>query len=456
MAGESDGLQIIVDCDEQAVFALDRFLRYTAFNRAHAAIMRALYDADIEVGKSILDYQTVEEDRRVARQNLERALRGEPFIEETFSGEDAPTRHYFRVTHTPIRENGSVIGVAVRATDITEHKQAEEELRKSVALLATAESVAKLGSWRWHLSTHRVDWSDGMFRLFAVDPTGFDGDVMKVLSERVHPDDLAALQATTASVLETGEPVPVEYRLLLPDGSERIVRGEGKAERIAGGRPQAITGYCQDITDVRKSEQRLLASIVKQQTITEGVIAALAHTVDVRDPYTAGHQRRVSELAVAIARRVGLAEEDVRCVQIGGMLHDIGKIVIPAEILSKPGRLSTTEFELVKGHPQAAYDILGSIDFEHPIADVVAQHHERLDGSGYPAGLTEESILPGARILAVADVVEAMISHRPFRAALPLDAAMAELEAGAGSRYDAAACEAATFLFRKQGFAFSE
>ena len=138
------------------------------------------------------------------------------------------------------------------------------------------------------------------------------------------------------------------------------------------------------------------------------------------------------------------------------MLHDVGKIVVPAELLAKPGRLSATEFALIKGHAQAGYEILESIEFDFPVADIVVQHHERLDGSGYPAGLSGEQILPEARILAVADVVEAMISHRPYRAALPLDAAVAELEAGAGSRYDAAACAAVTRLFQEQGFAFSE
>jgi PAS domain S-box-containing protein/putative nucleotidyltransferase with HDIG domain len=361
--------------------------------------------------------------------------------------------HNYYENHVFRLPNGEVVTIY---DDVTVRKQADEELRKSEAILATAESVAQIGSWRWDLKTQRVDWSQGMFRLFAVDPAGFDGDATKVLSERVHPDDLAALQEAIASVRESGEPVPVEYRLLLPDGSERIIHGEGRAERDAAGSPEAITGYYQDVTESRKSEQRLLEGIVRQQAITEGVIAALARTVDVRDPYTAGHQRRVSEFAAAIARRLGLKEESVRGVRIAGMLHDIGKTVIPAEILSKPGRLSAIEFELVKGHSQAAYDILESIEFDHPIADIVVQHHERLDGSGYPAGLTGDEILPEARILAVADVVEAMISHRPYRAALPLDAAIAELGDGAGSRYEAVACEAAVWLFREQGFTFAE
>ena len=217
----------------------------------------------------------------------------------------------------------------------------------------------------------------------------------------------------------------------------------------SGGGVHVVT----DVSDLRRAEQQLLESLVRHQAITDGVIAALARTVDVRDPYTAGHQRRVSELAVAMAQRMGLAEASQRAVQIAGMLHDVGKIVVPAEILSRPGHLSAAEVELIKAHPLAAFEILKSIEFDFPIADVVVQHHERLDGSGYPAGLAGRSILPEARILAVADVVEAITSDRPYRAALPLAAAADEFHDGAGSRYDAAACDAAIAVCRERGLA---
>jgi PAS domain S-box-containing protein/putative nucleotidyltransferase with HDIG domain len=211
-----------------------------------------------------------------------------------------------------------------------------------------------------------------------------------------------------------------------------------------------------DVSDIRQVERDLVVSLEAQRAITDGVIAALARTVEARDPYTAGHQRRVAELAAAIARHQGLGDDFVRGLSVAAMLHDVGKIVVPSEILSKPGRLSASEFALIKGHAEAGYEILKTISFSWPIADIAVQHHERLDGSGYPAGLTAAQILPEASILAVADVVEAMISHRPYRPALPLDAAMAELEEGAGSRYDAAACSAAMALFREQGFTFAE
>ena len=185
------------------------------------------------------------------------------------------------------------------------------------------------------------------------------------------------------------------------------------------------------------------------------MIAALARTVEVRDPYTAGHQRRVGELAAAMALQMGLGEQAAEGLRVGGMLHDAGKIKIPAEILAKPGLLSTTEFELIKVHAQAGFEILAPIHFPWPVAEMARQHHERQDGSGYPRGLAGEDILPEARILAVADVVEAMASHRPYRPALGLEAALAEVRSGAGVRFDAAAVAACERVFAR-GFVFAE
>ena len=167
------------------------------------------------------------------------------------------------------------------------------------------------------------------------------------------------------------------------------------------------------------------------------------------------HQRRVSELAAALALHMGLGEESAEGVRVRGMLHDVGKITIPAEILSKPGRLSTMEFGSIKGHAEAGFEILAAIHFPWPVAEMALQHHERPDGSGYPAGLAGEEILLEARILAVADVVEAMASHRPYRPALGLDAALAEVRSGAGTRDEAAAVTACEQVLA-QGFVFSE
>ena len=186
----------------------------------------------------------------------------------------------------------------------------------------------------------------------------------------------------------------------------------------------------------------------------EGTIQAVAGMVEMRDPYTAGHQRRVTQLAAAIAAEMGLPEGQVRGIHLAGTIHDLGKIQTPAEILSKPGKLSVSEFGLIKDHPKNGYEILKDIDFPWPIAQMVLQHHEKLDGSGYPQGLQGNEILLEARIMTVADVVEAMSSHRPYRPGLGMDVALAEICKGRGTHYDPAAVDVCVRLFREKGFEF--
>ncbi|MDZ7585120.1 MAG: HD-GYP domain-containing protein [Thiobacillus sp.] len=207
----------------------------------------------------------------------------------------------------------------------------------------------------------------------------------------------------------------------------------------------------------------------KEKRAAELVIAnkylhdALMNTVrvamilsELRDPYTAGHERRVAELSVAISAELGFDEHRQEGMRVAGYLHDIGKMVVPAEILSKPGKLNAIEYALIQTHSQTGHDVLRSVDFPWPIAEVALQHHERMDGTGYPQGLKGEDILIEARILAVADVVEAMSSHRPYRAALGIDKALAEIERGRATAYDADAVDAALKLFRKKGFKIPE
>lgn len=192
------------------------------------------------------------------------------------------------------------------------------------------------------------------------------------------------------------------------------------------------------------------AEILRQSL--EESIRAIAYTVEKRDPYTAGHERRVGELAVAIAQEMGLPEEKIHGIRLAATVHDLGKIQVPAEILAKPGRLTDIEFSLIKVHPEAGFDILKDVKFPWPIADIVRQHHERLDGSGYPQGLLDGNILLESRIMAVADVVEAMASHRPYRPALGIEVALKEIERGKDSAYDPAVADACLKLFREERF----
>jgi len=176
---------------------------------------------------------------------------------------------------------------------------------------------------------------------------------------------------------------------------------------------------------------------------------------EMRDPYTAGHQRRVAELATRIAQDLGMSDHEVADIRVAGLLHDMGKAGVPTEILGKPGTISSIELELIRGHAEAGYEIAVSANMEEPIPELIHQHHERCDGSGYPRGLLGDQMLEGAKVLAVADVVEAMMSHRPYRPALGIEAAMAEIERGAGSLYDAEVSKACVALFRGGHFEFS-
>ncbi|MDD5711748.1 MAG: HD domain-containing protein [Smithellaceae bacterium] len=190
----------------------------------------------------------------------------------------------------------------------------------------------------------------------------------------------------------------------------------------------------------------------KIQKALNATIHALAVTVEERDPYTAGHQRRVACLARAIATEMGLITDRIDGLVMASSIHDIGKISVPTEILSKPAKLSEIEFSLIRTHVQSGYDILKDIEFPWPIARMVVEHHERVDGSGYPHGLTGKDILQESKILVVADVIEAIASHRPYRPAFGMDKAIREIEEGKGKHYDAAVVDACLKLFREKDF----
>jgi len=207
-----------------------------------------------------------------------------------------------------------------------------------------------------------------------------------------------------------------------------------------------------DIRGLKRIQNELRLSFEKLQKTMEEVIQAVAMIVETRDPYTAGHQKRVADLACAIATEIGITGDKIMGIRTSATVHDVGKIYVPAEILSKPGKLNKKEFALIEDHPKIGYEILKEIEFSWPVAQAVLQHHERIDGSGYPQGLSGEDIILEARILGVADVVEAITSYRPYRPALGLDAALQEIENNRGILYDADAVNACLRLFREKGF----
>ena len=230
------------------------------------------------------------------------------------------------------------------------------------------------------------------------------------------------------------------------DGTARVVSWDDD------GKPAVIVKIYKDITERKLAEQELRQSMKQLRKNLDCTIQAIARTVETRDAYTAGHQRRTTDLMTAIAFEMGLPKQMIGGIRMAGVIHDLGKISVPAEILSKPGRISDSEYTLIKQHPKAGYDILKGIDFKWPIADIVLQHHERINGSGYPYGLKGEEILLEARIIGVADVIEAMASHRPYRPALGIDDAFEEITMKKGIIYDADVVDASIDLFTKRGY----
>lgn len=202
------------------------------------------------------------------------------------------------------------------------------------------------------------------------------------------------------------------------------------------------------------NEEALRTKNERLKDLTDGTILALVKAVEIRDPYTAGHQQRVSKLASALARELGLGADRTEATRIAALLHDVGKIAVPSELLSKPGKLSELEYQLIRQHPVVSFEILRSIEFPYPIAQYALEHHEKLDGSGYPAGLVGEAISLESRIICVADVIDAMVSHRPYRPSLGLELALAEIERSSSTLYDPAVVKACVTLFRSGAFTF--
>ncbi len=339
----------------------------------------------------------------------------------------------------------AIVGVAL---DITERKRMEENLRVSEERFRLLIEEAPDAILVYDADRDRfVDANKTAERLFGC---GRD-ELLRVGPQHFFTPEQPDGRQLEESIAENkeralaGTAMFFERRIRNAKGKDLLC--EVRLVRLPSLGGRLIRASLVDISERKQAEQALRRSM-------EGTIQAIAGTVEMRDPYTAGHQQRVATLATAMAREVGLSEAQIEGIKVAGVIHDLGKINVPAEILSKPGRLSEAEFDLLKGHPQAGYDILKGIDFPWPIAKIVLQHHERIDGSGYPSGLVGEDMLIEAKILAVADVVEAMVTDRPYRPALGPEVALGEIEQGAGRLYDDAAVQACLKLFRERGFKF--
>ena len=441
----------------------------------------------------------------------QRALRGEAVSDfETVRMHKDGRRVDVAFTISPIRDaSGNVGGLSMVARDISERKRAEEELRRlNWALRALGQSNSALV----HAGTEKELFQSCCDAIantevyplawigLAIDDPAHSAEVAAVAGESIgYAQGFAGSWGDTPNGSgPTGTAIRIGVTQVTNNLAESAAylpwieraRAHGLASSISlpihtdGAAMGALVIYSRELDAFGRPEVELFeelaadigygiasrrtliayeAGLVEREQAThklraafESLISVLAATVERRDPYTAGHQRRVAELASAIGRTLGLDPARIEGLHFAATIQDIGKIYVPAEILARPGKLGATEFELVKAHAQVGYEIVKDVEFPWQVADMIRQHHERLDGSGYPQGLKGDQILFESRILAVADVVEAMSSHRPYRPGLGLDAALAEIRQEAGTKLDAQVVDACERVFREQGFAFTK
>jgi PAS domain S-box-containing protein/putative nucleotidyltransferase with HDIG domain len=335
--------------------------------------------------------------------------------------------------------------------DVTARKRAEEELRRTTARLQLQFDRMPIGCVLWDPDFRVVSWNPAAERIFGFTET-------EALGRRPHefivPCEVRPhTEGIQARLLQGDEGAHSVNENVTRDGRTILCQWTNTPLKEPDGTVLGVLSMVEDITDRRKAEAALQESVSTLRRTLSTTITTMAKIVETKDPYTAGHQLRVAELAELIAREMGLPPERVQGLHMAAMIHDIGKIYIPAEILSKPGQLTRIEIDMIRTHPNFGAEVLKAIPFPWPIADMILQHHERLDGSGYPKGLKGEEILLEARILCVADVVEAMATHRPYRAARGLVQALQEIQDFRGRYYDPGVVDACLTVIRQGLFA---
>lgn len=377
--------------------------------------------------------------------NIQRMSKGEQvggteYILKRLDGSEFPAI----VISSLIYDHGKPVGLRGSIIDITDRKQAEEQLRQSEERYRSVFENAQEGIFRTTLEGKFLMANQAMARILGYDsPEELMGD-MADITKRLYVN-AGEREKAIERIERKGFVKDDELQFYRKDGRKVWVSRTMQAVRDERGKLLYLEGLMEDVTDRKNSMDQLRKAL-------GGTVQAIALVVESKDPYTAGHQRRVADISRAIATEMDLSPDQIEGIRMAGIIHDIGKVAVPAEILSSPRKLTNLELSLIKTHAQSGYDILKDIEFPWPIARMVLEHHERINGSGYPNGLTGDDILPESRILAVADVVEAMATHRPYRAALGLSAALEEITQNKGVLYDSEVVDACLRLFRKKGY----
>lgn len=427
-----------------AIFLVDEAGRIAKANQR--ALERYGYPEDALIGMPVADLRTPAEHERLPSV-LELTLAGGSAVYETV--------HQTRAGRAfPVETSSRVVEVGGRrmvqgiVRDISERDRAAQSLRESEERFRAMIEQSISGTC--------IVGEDGRFiyvnpRLAAI--LGYEDGAALVgrpVLELVVPENRELVEANMRERL-AGETRSARYHfdVVCRDGSCVTLGAHGTVGAYRGRR--VVIATVQDVTELLRAEQEIKGYVKKLERAMRGTLEVVSKMVELRDPYTRGHERRVAEICAALGAALGFTAERIEGLRVAGGVHDVGKIAVPAEILSKPARLTPAEYELVKEHAQLGYEVLKEVEFPWPVAEVARQHHERIDGSGYPRGLRGGEILLEARILGVADVVEAMSSHRPYRPGLGLEAALAEIERGRGAQYDADVADACLHVYRDKG-----
>jgi PAS domain S-box-containing protein/putative nucleotidyltransferase with HDIG domain len=368
--------------------------------------------------------------------------------------------HYVEILSAPYYEGKKLIGFQGIARDITERKKAEKALKASEAqyrLLAehTTDTIRLMDI---NLKTTYLSPSTEKQRGFT------HQEILEMpLEKQLTPESFRAAVGIFSKEIPRVKADPdynpihiLDLEYYCKDGTTVWAESKFSLIRDENGKPVSILAEARDITERKQAEEKLGKSYESLKKTLNDAINTMVKIVEIRDPYTAGHQQKVADLATAIAGEMKLEYTRIDNLRMAAVVHDIGKMYVPADILSRPGKLTEIEFSLIKTHAQGGHDIVKGMDFPSVIAQTVLQHHERLDGSGYPRQLKGGDTLLEARILAVADVVEAMASHRPYRPALGIDKALEEISKNRGRLYDPVVADACAKLFTEKGFKFTE
>jgi PAS domain S-box-containing protein/putative nucleotidyltransferase with HDIG domain len=390
------------------------------------------------------------DDRESTRENVIKMLKGErttPYEYRLIAKDGSVKRILETVTSVDYYGERAVMG---NCMDITTEREARTEVEEMKALessILDAIPHAVIG-----LENRRIIFANNSVEaVFGWKPDEIIGRLTRIFYRS--DEEYEEIARRVYPVLERRNTHSEEFPCVRRDGAKIVCMvNTSKVGDIL--KDKRIVVVYEDITERKRAQGELKLSFERVQKRLEETVNALSSMTEKRDPYTAGHQQRVAQLAGAIAREMKLPENQVEGILVASTLHDIGKIYEPSEILSKPGILTDIEFLMMKVHPQIGYDILKNIEFPWPVARIVRQHHEKLDGSGYPEGLSGDDILLEARIIAVADVVEAMASHRPYRAALGITLALKEISENRGILYDPVAVDSCLKLFKEKRFKF--